>query len=78
MVVEAHNLHQSKNGGVNLTVPYLSSIITRHNTSLPVAKIVAKVIDKPVREVFPEMFNHEIKHLQRQQQVEDLSQRLAS
>jgi lambda repressor-like predicted transcriptional regulator len=62
----------------DLTVPYISSIITRATTSMRVATIISKVIDKPVEEVFPEMFVTKITDEKRQVAVDQLRQRLAS
>lgn len=62
----------------DLTVPYISSIITRATTSMRVATIISKVIDKPVEQVFPEMFISKVTDEKRQQVVEQLRQRLAS
>lgn len=57
---------------------YIGAVITRHSTSLPVAKVVAKAISKPVRQVFPELFKREEKQQKRDSQVDALRQRLAS
>lgn len=65
-----------------IKIAHISAIINRHNKSMKVANIVAKAIELPVEQVFPEHFtvlNQRKKaHELRQVAVNDLRQRLAS
>jgi len=55
-----------------------SSVINRSQKSTPLAKIVAKAIDRPFDEVFPDYQIMCDKRSNRQQVVDSLRQRLAS
>ena len=61
---------------------HISAIINLHNKSKRVAGIIAKAIELPLEQVFPEYFDfpNRIKEQrnQRQKVVENLRQRLAS
>ncbi|WP_065204276.1 helix-turn-helix domain-containing protein [Shewanella woodyi] len=65
-----------------IKIAHISAIINRHNKSMKVANIVAKAIDLPVEQVFPEhtaVLNQRKKEQERRQNaVNDLRQRLAS
>lgn len=58
----------------DLTVSYISSIITRRTTSKRVSNIIAKVLQKPVEEVFPELFEPTKGHATRRQLAEQKHQ----
>lgn len=53
----------------------ISQVISRSNKSKPIANVIAKSIDIPIEDVFPELFERQLK---RQQTIESLRQTLAS
>lgn len=59
----------------DLTVSYISSIITRRTTSKRASTIIAKAMGKSVEKVFPELFDPSKKHGVRRQIAEQKHQR---